>query len=146
MGDPEYHAKCGEDQLNTIFDIIGTPTGDLSFIPLAERGYLKLFVKRPGDGLPSLFERKVDADSMQLLQSMLRFSPSERPSAHEALEADFLQAVRKGLQENETVAACPLALECDKHPALVEANLRKRDAEAKAQLQALFRQEFHVAQ
>jgi len=116
--------RVNHDQLNMIFNIIGTPTEE----ELAEihrddaKRYLACFAKRTGDGLRSKFPN-IEADSLDFLQRLLRFSPKERLTVRESLSHPLFSELRD--PSRETVAPGPVVLDFEKEPDLDEALLRK---------------------
>lgn len=85
------------DQLSVILGIVGTPK-DIEGIETAE--YLKQLPYSTGKPLESLYP-KADPSAIDLLKKMLQFHPEHRCTAEEALEHDFLKAVRRKDLERE---------------------------------------------
>ena len=85
------------DQLSVILEIVGTPK-DIEGIETAE--YLKQLRYSKGKPLESLYP-KADPSAIDLLKKMLQFHPEHRCTAEEALEHDFLKAVRRKESEGE---------------------------------------------
>lgn len=78
----------GRDQLDMIFDLLGTPSAaDVAALRLEQvaRKCLALFPEREGTGLGTRFEF-ASAEQRDILWRMLRFNPQQRISAAEALE------------------------------------------------------------
>lgn len=81
-----------KDQLDVIFDILGTPTddNDLSFLTSFDAiSYIKTFKQRPPKDLKEIFTN-LPEDGIELLTSMLSFSPGKRPSAEQCLNHPFI--------------------------------------------------------
>lgn len=84
------------DQLNKIFDVIGTPSEDedLSFIHQANAiKYIKNFHKRDKCNFQEKYPGTPD-EALHLLNKMLEFNPSKRISAEEALKDHYFNDVR----------------------------------------------------
>jgi mitogen-activated protein kinase 1/3 len=81
------------DQLNVIFDVIGTPSDDdISSIGNV-RDYLSKLEVKESRSLDSLYE-DADPRALNLLESMLKFNPKKRCTVTEALAHPFLNEVR----------------------------------------------------
>ncbi|CRH00010.1 mitogen-activated protein kinase 2, putative [Plasmodium relictum] len=97
----KVHEKSNKDQLNIIFNVIGTPTeDDLKSITKEEViKYIKLFPFRKGIDFkkkyPSISEEGID-----LLESMLKFNAKKRITIDKALSHPYLKDVRKKHLEN----------------------------------------------
>lgn len=90
------------DQLSVIFDVIGTPTeDDMSFIT-DPNGilYLKSLKPRQKRNLKQKFPGSCE-DSLDLLEKILRFNPSNRITVNEALEHSYFKEVRDPNKEIE---------------------------------------------
>jgi mitogen-activated protein kinase 1/3 len=91
--------KDRRDQLNMIFDVIGTPTeSDIAHAQGAKaKEYLRsLRSKEPAD-LQAKY-KGADADGINLLYQLLRFDPTRRITAAEALQHPYLAKVNKNKQ------------------------------------------------
>ncbi len=101
-------ARAGEtfelplDQLNMIFDVIGTPSRE-EIVHLGKvRQYLKTIDKKP----PINFAEKwpnAGADAIDLLKKMLNFVADRRITVEEALQHEFLAPVRDALSHEGSV-------------------------------------------
>jgi serine/threonine protein kinase len=95
------------DQLNVIFDVIGTPTKEeIEKIDNDRaRSYLRSLPFKPKIDLPRRFAG-ADAQAVDLLQKLLFFDPSKRYTARQALEhpylADFRQPEDEGVYQQPT--------------------------------------------
>lgn len=111
------------DQLNVIFDLIGSPSEEeMSFIT-DPKGlqYLKSFKKK----IPKNFKEKfrgADDDTLDLLKKMLTFNPNERINVQQALEHPFFNEVRDESKEIE--ADYDLEIEFEDDPDLNFEKLR----------------------
>eukprot|EP00930_Biecheleria_cincta_P009361 TRINITY_DN111095_c0_g1_i1.p1 TRINITY_DN111095_c0_g1~~TRINITY_DN111095_c0_g1_i1.p1 ORF type:complete len:414 (+),score=73.51 TRINITY_DN111095_c0_g1_i1:86-1327(+) len=123
QGDGRYHTRQREDQLNVIFDVLGTPSAeDVAALTREDsQRYLSLFEQRQGAGLKSKLPR-VDDHLLEFLSSMLQFSPAKRITVDEAIQHHLLAEVRN--VEKETVADKPIALPFEQEPGLDEVQLR----------------------
>jgi mitogen-activated protein kinase 1/3 len=122
--DYRYHTRGKHDQLNMIFNMLGTPSEeDISALEREDaRRYIHCFAKRDGDGLRSKFPH-VDGDSIDILDKMLRFNPGHRMRVPEALEHVLFADIRD--PQKEIVASNFVTLDFEKEPDLDEALLRK---------------------
>lgn len=94
------------DQLSVIFGVIGTPEPeDINSITSKSNEYIKTLEKKEGQPFESLFP-VADPAAIDLLKNMLKFNPSQRCTAEEALEHNFLKCVRR--KEMEISASLPL--------------------------------------
>jgi mitogen-activated protein kinase 1/3 len=90
------------DQLNVIFDVIGTPSeSDMEFIT-DPNGilYLKSLKVRNKKNLKSKFPGSSD-DALDLLDQMLKFNPNKRITVNQALEHPFFKEVKDPSKEVE---------------------------------------------
>ena len=90
------------DQLNVIFDVIGTPSEeDMEFIT-DPNGilYLKSLKVRPKKNLKSKFPGSTE-DALDLLDRMLKFNPHKRITVNQALEHPFFTEVKDPNKEVE---------------------------------------------
>lgn len=122
--DYKYHTRGKHDQLNMIFNLLGTPSeADIESLEREDaRRYLKCFAKREGSGIGEKFPHVEDA-SIDMLQRMLRFNPNERCSVVQALEMPVVAEIRDPARE--TTAPRLVQLEFEKEPDLDEGLLRK---------------------
>ncbi|VWU49843.1 mitogen-activated protein kinase 2 [Hepatocystis sp. ex Piliocolobus tephrosceles] len=97
----KVHEKSNRDQLNIIFNVMGTPTEeDLQSIDKEEViKYIKLFPPRKGISLKDKYHCISD-DGIDLLESMLKFNAKKRITIDEALEHKYLYDIRKKDLEN----------------------------------------------
>lgn len=86
------------EQLDVIFDVIGTPCWkDIESVPGEHwRAYLKKVPGRAGNVLKQL-SGLVDDNALDLLQRMLAFAPQRRCSADEALFHTYFKGMNKEL-------------------------------------------------
>ncbi|KAH9257783.1 hypothetical protein BASA81_003801 [Batrachochytrium salamandrivorans] len=81
------------DQLNVIFDLIGTP-GLEDIANLTEvGGYLKALPKKPAKDLALSFPG-APAEAIDLLNQMFAFNPNKRITVDHALEHEFFASIR----------------------------------------------------
>ena len=90
------------DQLNVIFDVIGTPSeDDMEFITDPNgKLYLKSLKVRPKKNLKSKFPGSTE-DALDLLDRMLKFNPHKRITVNQSLEHPFFTEVRDPSKEVE---------------------------------------------
>ena len=84
------------DQLNVIFDVIGTPNSDECGDMGSTSAYLRRLPPKAPRDLRKLFPG-AHADALELLRSMLLFSPQRRISVEGALEHPFLKGIGSGI-------------------------------------------------
>jgi len=122
--DYRYHTRGKHDQLNMIFNLLGTPPeADIQQLERDDaKRYIACFAKRDGEGLRSKFPY-ADADSMDILDKMLRFSPRDRIPVTEALGHRIFHEIQDA--RKETTSPAFISLEFEKEPDLDEALLRK---------------------
>uniref|UniRef100_A0A7S0FM43 Mitogen-activated protein kinase n=1 Tax=Pyrodinium bahamense TaxID=73915 RepID=A0A7S0FM43_9DINO len=122
--DYKFHTRGKHDQLNMIFNLLGTPSErDIEQLERDDaKRYIRCFAKRPGEGLRSKFPH-VDVDSNDILDRMLRFNPRERLPVTSALDHKLFQDIRDA--HKETTAPSFISLEFEKEPDLDETLLRK---------------------
>ncbi|CAH0475701.1 unnamed protein product [Peronospora belbahrii] len=106
------------DQLNVIFNVIGTP-GEDDIGSLGEvKQYLRKLPKKEPRDLREMYPG-APADSLDLLKQMLSFNPECRISVDKALAHPFLESVRRA--QSETVEANPFGMEFENVPLNKEA-------------------------
>lgn len=120
--DYKFHTRGNRDQLNMIFNILGTPSEeDVECLEKADaRKYIQCFTKRDGLGLSEKFKNS-SMDAVDLLSKMLQFNPRKRIIVDEALEHPFFADVR----HSESVARDQVFLQFELEPELDENHLRK---------------------
>ena len=120
--DYKFHTRGNRDQINMIFNILGTPVeADIECLEKADaRRYIQCFTPREGVGLGEKF-RNSSQDAVDLLAKMLQFNPRKRMTVDEALEHPFFAEVR----HEETVAKDQVFLQFELEPELDEGHLRK---------------------
>lgn len=122
--DFKFHTRGSQDQLNMIFDLIGTPSEqDLANLERDDaKRYIKHFNVRVGQGIAQKFSW-ADPQSISFLEQMLRFSARDRISVAAALNHPLLTDYRA--PETETTAPGFITLEFEKEPDLNEEMLRR---------------------
>jgi serine/threonine protein kinase len=111
------------DQLNVIFEVIGTPSEeDMEFIT-DKNGilYLKSIKAKPKKNLKQKFPGSSD-DALDVLDKMLQFNPRKRITVNQALEHPFFAEVRSRSKEVE--AEFSLGFEFEKDSFLTIEKLR----------------------
>lgn len=132
--DYKFHTAGKKEQLNTIFDVIGTPSPDeIERLHKEDaKRYIRFFEQREGEGIASKYPEGTDPEAIELLKRMLRFLPSDRITVSEALECTFLESARE--PESETTASAEVVLEFD-----------ARETLGPDELRILFEEEFRAA-
>jgi len=122
--DYKFHTRGQHDQLNMIFNLIGTPPD--SEIEKLERDdakrYIRCFAKRDGDGINKKFPH-VEIDTIAIITKMLLFSPTDRATVDDLLAHNLFKDIR--YPEKETVATEMVTLKFEKEPDLDEDRLRQ---------------------
>jgi mitogen-activated protein kinase 1/3 len=93
------------DQLNVIFNVIGTPSKeDIANIGTANE-YIKSMKPIRPKNMKDIYPA-ADPNAIDLLQNMLKFNPKERCTAGEALNHQFFAGIRR--EEMETSVEAPM--------------------------------------
>lgn len=113
------------DQLEVIFDVIGTPSEqDIAQLGTEDaRKYVREFRQRPGTGIKEKMPYAGDEELM-LLKQMLVFNPQTRINVDAALENKLVKELRKA-NSPENMAPAQVVLAFEKEPELGERMLRK---------------------
>jgi len=123
--DYKYHTRGKHDQLNMIFNLLGTPSE--AAIDLLEREdakrYMKCFAPRDGDGLAARFPT-AEKNGTDLLEQLLRFQGSDRIQVALALEHPLFDGLRDPAIEHTWTKPTMLTLDFEKEPDLDERLLR----------------------
>mmetsp|Transcript_20110 Transcript_20110/g.36385 ORF Transcript_20110/g.36385 Transcript_20110/m.36385 type:complete len:450 (+) Transcript_20110:72-1421(+) len=122
--DYKFHTRGKQDQLNMIFNILGTPTEveiDMLTREDAKR-YLRCFSSRTGSGVQAKFPH-APAASCDLVGRMLTFDPAKRISVLAALDSELFTDIRTPAIEK--VAEKQVTLEFENGDAMTEESLRK---------------------
>jgi len=100
LGHPLFPGGNHINQLNTIFEILGTPERDsLDWIKTPDaRKWIKRLTPSKGKGLRSMFSSACD-DAVDLLTKMLLLDPGKRISVEEALAHPFLKELHNPAYE-----------------------------------------------
>lgn len=122
--DYRFHTRGKHDQLNMIFNLLGTPnTEDLIDLEREDaKKYINCFAAREGDGLRSKFP-DIAAESIDMLDKMLRFNPKTRIEVAKALTHALFNEIRDEAKEKS--ASSVVYVEFEKEPDLDEMLLRK---------------------
>merc|ERR1712007_174913 len=114
-----FHTQENHEQLNMIFDALGTPSAnDTDFLEREDaKRYLGCFRKREGEGLRERFS-SADAPHLDVLEDMIKFKPHDRANVNEVLDAMLFAKVRD--EKREVVAPEPICLEFENGPHLDE--------------------------
>jgi len=122
--DYKFHTRGKHDQLNMIFNLLGTPTEE-DMIALERddaKRYVKCFAARTADGLASKFPH-VDNNSLDILSRMLKFNPKARITVDQGLGHDLFKEIRDTAKE--TTASCFVTCDFEKEADLDETLLRQ---------------------
>jgi len=122
--DYRFHTRGKHDQLNMIFNLLGTPSED--DINQLERDdakrYIRCFQKREGARLMQKFPHH-DPLAIDILGAMLRFNPRNRVSVERALEHHLFTDIRDVTRE--VAGNSFVSLDFEKEPDLDESLLRR---------------------
>eukprot|EP00928_Gymnodinium_smaydae_P055756 TRINITY_DN3923_c0_g1_i2.p1 TRINITY_DN3923_c0_g1~~TRINITY_DN3923_c0_g1_i2.p1 ORF type:complete len:173 (+),score=54.33 TRINITY_DN3923_c0_g1_i2:878-1396(+) len=112
MSDYMYHSQETSDQLNMIFNLLGTPgDDDASFVGGADaRAYLRCYKQREGEGLRCRFPDASDK-AMEVLEASLCFDPRKRFCMPQLLNLGVFADVRDPALEEEAPAVVRLDFE-----------------------------------
>lgn len=123
--DYKYHTRGKHDQLNMIFNLLGTPTeAETEALEREDaKRYIKCFAPRAGDGLLQSRFPLAAPESIDIMGSMLCFDPQKRVKVAAALEHKLFGEVRD--PSAETRAGGLILLPFEKEPDLDEHLLRK---------------------
>jgi mitogen-activated protein kinase 1/3 len=122
--DPVYPTRgCQADQLELILDLLGTPSeAEIEKLHRSDaKQYLRSLPQREAKGIRERLPG-TPAESLNLLEQMLRFDPGLRITVRSALEHPLFVNIRT--PDAETLAPGPVLLEFEEHPVLNEAMLR----------------------
>uniref|UniRef100_A0A7S0B9X4 Protein kinase domain-containing protein n=1 Tax=Pyrodinium bahamense TaxID=73915 RepID=A0A7S0B9X4_9DINO len=105
-GQPADWAADSGDQLDMIFNVLGTPSKmELEAVPsAAARAHACSYPERPGTGLRASLPAEAGEEGLELLAKMLRLLPGDRASMSEALQHPFFARVRRHSDEESGVA------------------------------------------
>jgi len=122
--DYRYHTRGKHDQLNMIFNLLGTPPKeDIEQLEREDaRRYIQCFAPRDGEGLAAKFPF-AERESHDILDKMLRFNPKQREQVVNLLEHPLFGEIRE--PQKETTADGYITLEFEKEPDLDEDLLRQ---------------------
>lgn len=121
--DYKFHTRGNRDQLNMIFNVLGTPTeDDIQCLEKEDaKKYIRIFQAREGVDLAKKFPG-AGPDAVKLLKRMLVFNPSKRISVDEALSSPLFENVRN--PASEIVAKEKVKLPFDDWKSMTEQQLR----------------------
>jgi len=122
--DYKYHTRGKQEQLNVIFNLLGTPSpADVDTLERDDaKRYIKCFQEREGSGLTQKYPG-ASPEAIDLLEQMLKFFPKDRISVHEALGHPLFENIRE--PERETTAPGKIFLEFETAEELDDMALRK---------------------
>eukprot|EP00927_Polykrikos_kofoidii_P068974 TRINITY_DN64342_c0_g1_i1.p1 TRINITY_DN64342_c0_g1~~TRINITY_DN64342_c0_g1_i1.p1 ORF type:complete len:281 (-),score=38.48 TRINITY_DN64342_c0_g1_i1:218-955(-) len=118
------HTRGQRDQLEVIFDVLGTPgEEDIAQISTEDtRRELREFKKRPGIGIQAQIP-EAGAREIQFLKQMLQFNPKLRITVEQALLNEAMVEVSRPVVG--ATPASPIVLDFEKEPELHQPLLRR---------------------
>jgi len=121
--DGVYHSRRRREQLNVIFDVLGTPSEEeVNQLDREDaQHYIRCFAPRAGRGLQQRLPF-ADAESVELLEQMLRFGQDDRISAEAALQHRIFIGIPSPNKLH--VPSGPVELSHDEEHDLCEQDLR----------------------
>jgi len=125
--DYKYHTRGKHDQLNMIFNLLGTPSeSEINSEVQREdaKKYLRCFAARESSGFAEKFKHVRDPHALSLLGKMLCFSSRKRIPVEQALNDPLFKDVRDIARET-TYGKGFISLEFESVPDLDEDRLRK---------------------
>ncbi|CAE7246325.1 MPK1 [Symbiodinium pilosum] len=122
--DVAFHSGGCKEQLNMIFEVIGTPSErDVELLSREDaRKYIRCFQPRLGCGVQPRLPNAAP-DMVETIEALLRFNPQERSTVEEALGHPLFADIRDPVKE--VLASGYITLEFDQEPDLSEQQLRQ---------------------
>lgn len=110
-----FHTQDADEQLNIIFDTLGTPSdASMSFLHNEEaRRYVSCFRNRAGNGLRDRFGF-VPLGLLEIIESTVLFNPQERPTVRRLLDYQIFEQIRD--ESLEFVSTSKVMLDFDITP------------------------------
>ena len=121
--DYRFHTRGNRDQLNMIFNVLGTPdNADVETLEKADaKRYIRCFTPREGTGLAARFKGS-GPEAIDLLKKMLVFNYRNRITINTILDHPYLAEVRRSA--SEAVAHDQVFLPFELEPELGQDQLR----------------------
>jgi len=122
--DSSFHTRGSMDQLNVIFELLGTPSDDdvASLQREESRKHIRACGHRAGKGIGTRFPH-APAESLDIIESMLKFMPRDRVTVSRALEHPLFADIRD--PSKETTASGTISLDFDRESVVTETMLRQ---------------------
>ena len=122
--DSSFHTRGSVDQLNVIFELLGTPSDDdvASLQREESRKHIRACGHRAGKGIRTRFPH-APAESLDIIESMLKFMPRDRVVVSRALEHPLFSDIRD--PSKETTASGTISLDFDRESVVTETMLRQ---------------------
>lgn len=100
--DYKFHTKGNRDQLNMIFNVLGTPSDEDTQCLEKEdaKKYIRIFAPREGIDFRTRFAG-ASPEAIDLLKHMLMFNPNKRVTIDEALDSPYFKDVRNAAIETD---------------------------------------------
>jgi len=122
--DYKHHTQGKSDQLNVIFNLLGTPEEEAieSLGRNDAKRYIRCFTARKGSGLSDKFKHVSDSQMIEVLERMLKFNHKDRITVKQMLEHAVFTDIRD--PSRETTAKNPIVLNFETQTNLDEEELR----------------------
>lgn len=123
LTDYMFHTQENHDQLNMIFNVLGTPSAaDIAYLDREDgKQYLGCFKAREALGIRHRVPQ-AEATSVEILEEILRFNPQHRVTVTQIINHKMFVDIRDSSQETE--APGPICLDFETGVSLDEFRLR----------------------
>eukprot|EP01067_Filipodium_phascolosomae_P006332 Filipodium_phascolosomae@DN4591_c0_g1_i1.p1 len=124
--DYKFHTRGNRDQLNMIFNVIGTPHDeDIEMLDKEDaKRYIRIFQPREGTDIALKFKGS-SPEAREILKKMLVFNPNKRISVEAALDHPLFADIRSRELEKAAQAPAKITLPFDDSKHMTEAQLRR---------------------
>merc|ERR1711937_388015 len=95
LGEPIFQGRTSIDQLVDIISILGTPSSEEISAMNSEQPFDMKYRTVVPVPLEEIFSHRAPRSAIQMLEMLLVYDPSKRPTAKSSLGLDFIREVRK---------------------------------------------------